>query len=83
MTYKTEAERREEAPSKGELALEEASRKAYDNRWWETQDNVVITGYWMAENGWSASEMALLIEKPWKYSDEFVQAEAANEEASR
>ena len=44
--------------------------------WWNTHDNVVMTAAWMADNGHSAKDLALLVEKPWKWTDEFALAEA-------
>ena len=67
-------------PSRGALAFQFAVDEAYDARWWETHDNVVVTAYWMATNGFLAHDLALLIEKPWKWTDEYVQAMAAVEE---
>jgi len=68
-------------PSKGEAEFDAAVDKAYEARWWETHDNVTITAYWMAEDGgYSTSDMALLVEKPWKFTDAYIRAEAQVEE---
>jgi hypothetical protein len=81
MTYKTNAEYREEAPSKGELALEAATDKAYASRWWESHDNLALTALWMAtEGGFEAREIAYFVEKPWKFTTEFVLAQALADE---
>ena len=81
MTYKTEAERRMEAPSAGELAFEAAVDEAYNARWWEEHDYVVLTASYMADCGgdydtYTLQDMASLIEKPWKWTDAYVHAMA-------
>lgn len=68
----------ENAPSRAEADFDAAVDKAYDARWWDTHDNVSITAYWMAdEGGFEANEIAHLVEKPWKYTREWLMAEAA------
>lgn len=77
MTY-----RPEDAPTKGEADFEEAVDKAYNARWWESHDQVAATARFMADNGYDGNELANFIEKPWKWTDEFVKAEAAYAEDS-
>lgn len=38
-------------------------------------DDIVLTADWMARNGYEASEVAYLIEKPWKFHHELACAE--------
>ena len=45
---------------------------AFDARWWDEHDNVVSVAYYMAEHRYPARVLALLIEKPWKYTDVYV-----------
>ena len=45
---------------------------AVDARWWETHDNVVSVAYYMAEHGYSAKGVAVMVEKPWKYTDVYL-----------
>ena len=71
---------REDAPSKAEADFDAAIDKAYDARWWETHDNVTITAYWMVAQGFEAQEIAYLVEKPWKFTVEWLNAEAAIED---
>ena len=59
-----------------EAQIERAAEIAFETRWWETHEKIVLTAQWMAENGESANSVAYLIEKPWKFSAEYVQAEA-------
>jgi hypothetical protein len=42
--------------------------------WWEKNANVVFLVQHLAESGFSASEVALAVEKPWKYTDEYREA---------
>jgi hypothetical protein len=42
--------------------------------WWTVHDNLVILTRWMADNGWTPSEIARCVEKPWSYTAEFAQA---------
>lgn len=65
----------EDAPSKGELAFQDAVDKAYDGHWWEVHDNVVVTAVYMADCGdYTVADLASLVEKPWKWTDEYVKA---------
>jgi len=44
-------------------------------RWWENHSNLVTLVSWMAESGnYSASDVAYAVEKPYKYTDEFLLA---------
>jgi hypothetical protein len=61
-------------PTKGEADRDAAIDEAYDARWWERHDNMVSTADWMADNGYEAKDVALLVEKPWKFTDEFISA---------
>jgi hypothetical protein len=44
--------------------------------WWRDHDNVVLTAYYMRDHGATVGDMALLVEKPWKFEDEFTAAHA-------
>lgn len=54
-----------------------------NDQWWRDHDNVVMLAYWMKEHGHSVDDFVVLIEKPWKFSDEYEQAcdDLAAEEA--
>ena len=39
--------------------------------WWRDHDNIVTLTAYMAETGYSASEVAYAVEKPWKFEDVF------------
>lgn len=61
--------------------LEKDIERAYQARWWEDHDKVVVTAYFLAEEGYPASEVARMVEKPWSYTQEWLFAEhAANED---
>ena len=45
--------------------------------WWREHDNVVTVAYWMKEHGFTVDDFVTLIEKPWKYADEYEEAVAA------
>lgn len=38
-------------------------------RWEPTYDEVVRLTAWMAQHGYSASDVAYAVEKPWKHAD--------------
>jgi hypothetical protein len=49
-----------------------------------THDDIVLLTAYMAEEGYPASEVAYAVEKPWKYIEELVKAQAErDEEGSR
>jgi hypothetical protein len=50
--------------------------------WWDASDNMVTLTAWMADNGYSAKDVAYAVEKPWKYEDEFKTATAELEAAT-
>jgi hypothetical protein len=45
-----------------------------EQHWWDTHDNIVTLADWMADNDWSAHDVAGMVEKPWKYTDEWLEA---------
>jgi hypothetical protein len=49
-------------------------------KWWQVYDNVVLLTRWLADNGHDAQQVAYAVEKPWKYGDEFSQAQRDLEE---
>jgi hypothetical protein len=70
MTYKTEAERRDEAPSRGELAYAEACDTAAERTWWTDHTNLMITAAFLLE----PEQILDMLEHPWRYTGEFVHA---------
>lgn len=80
MTYKTEAERREDAPSRGELALQEAVDNANKRAWWSDHNNIHFLMEYLngPENDteviFDVSSALEIIEKPWHFTDEFIKA---------
>lgn len=54
--------------------------------WWDDHDKIVLLAYWMVERDHGARDLAILIEKPWKFTPEYEQAcrdwEAEEAEAS-
>ncbi len=46
-------------------------------RWFQVHDNLVTLTRWMADNGYTADDLAYAVEKPWKYEDEWRQAAEA------
>jgi hypothetical protein len=50
--------------------------------WHQDQRNLVLLTRWMADNDYTADQVAYAVEKPWKHEDEFKQAvEAAQRSA--
>lgn len=47
-------------------------------QWFEDHDNLVTLTRWLADSGYSARNIADVIEKPWKYDDEFAMAHTVN-----
>lgn len=43
-------------------------------KWWETHDNIVTLTSWMADNYYEAKVVAHAVEKPWNYTEEYLQA---------
>jgi hypothetical protein len=39
--------------------------------WFEDSSNIARLARWMADNGYTAHDIAYFIGKPWKYADEF------------
>lgn len=80
MTYKTEAELREEAPSKGELAFQAAVDNANRRLWWGDHTNIHFLCEYLngpdnsTEVTLDVSTMLEILEKPWHFTDEFVKA---------
>jgi hypothetical protein len=48
-----------------------------DPHWYTYHQNIVILTSWMADQDYSASELAYAVEKPWKFTDEFLKAKGA------
>jgi len=48
-------------------------------RWFEVHENIAALARWMADQGFSASEVADAVEKPWKYHDEYTRIEEVAE----
>ena len=46
--------------------------------WWDDHDNVVMLAYWMRERDHGVDDFVTLIEKPWKWTDEYEEAVADN-----
>ena len=44
--------------------------------WWDDHDNIVTFAYWMRERDHGVDDFVSLIEKPWKWTNEFEQATA-------
>lgn len=44
------------------------------DQWWREHDNVVLTANYLAHHGYTAEDVALLVEKPWKFTDEYNEA---------
>lgn len=42
--------------------------------WYVDHANIVVLARWMADNGYTAEDVAYAVEKPWKYEDEFDKA---------
>ena len=50
--------------------------------WWETPgggghaalDTVALVAHWMAEEDYTAKDVAYAVEKPWKFTEEFLAA---------
>ena len=42
--------------------------------WWEHHDNIVLLAHWMQDQDHGVSDIVLMIEKPWKFTDEYEQA---------
>ena len=81
MSYKTEAERREDAPSKGELALQEAVDNANRRTWWADHQNIhflveYLHGPMNTTDTYAldVSDVLDILEKPWHFTEEFVHA---------
>ena len=47
-----------------------------EQHWWDDHDNLVILCDYLADNDWSAHDVAGAVEKPWKYTDEYLMARA-------
>jgi hypothetical protein len=47
--------------------------------WFLYHENIVTLTRYMAEKGCSADEVAYAVEKPWKYEEEFYEAEGEDE----
>lgn len=47
---------------------------ALSEGWYTNHENLVTLAYWMADHGYNADDMARMIEKPWSYGSEFIQA---------
>ena len=43
----------------------------YPCRWWETHENVSFLAFHMAHNGAEAFDLALMIDKPWKWTIDY------------
>jgi hypothetical protein len=43
--------------------------------WWDDHDNIVMTAWWMLERDHGARDFVYLIEKPWKFTTEYEQAQ--------
>jgi hypothetical protein len=43
------------------------------NQWWREHDEVVRLAYWMLEQHETARNIVLMVEKPWKFEDEYRQ----------
>lgn len=50
-----------------------------DLEWWQIHDNLVLTAHYMADEGYTAKDLAYFVEKPWKHEEDFLAAEAALE----
>ena len=80
MTYKTEAERREDAPSRGELAFQAAVDNANKRTWWADHTNIHFLFEYLhgpentTEIIFDVDSALEIIEKPWHFTDEFVKA---------
>jgi hypothetical protein len=42
--------------------------------WYIEHSNIALLASWAAHTGHNAAEVAYMVEKPWKYDDEFNQA---------
>lgn len=51
--------------------------------WWKNHDNLITLCNWLAKNGRSGGEVAYAVEKPWKYEEEFNEAQADEARARR
>lgn len=49
------------------------------NHWYDETANLVTLTAWMADNDWTAREIAAAVEKPWHYTAEYERAH--NEQA--
>lgn len=54
-----------------------------DPDWWQNHDNLSRLCYWLAGNGYDASDIAYAVEKPWKFEDEYRDCVAEREEEGR
>jgi hypothetical protein len=50
----------------------------FPDRWWNEHDEVVRLAYWMLEHHETARNIVLMVEKPWKYEDEYAECMADN-----
>ena len=44
------------------------------DQWWREHDEIVRLAYWMLEHHSEARDIVLMVEKPWKFEDEYRQA---------
>lgn len=43
--------------------------------WYSYHENIVTLTRYLADNGWDADDVAYAVEKPWKYEEEFQEAQ--------
>lgn len=48
--------------------------------WWMNHANLATLAEWMFQRGDSPADVVYMLEKPWKFEDEFKQARTATEE---
>ena len=46
-----------------------------DKEWWEDHDNLAILAKAMADEGDTTGDIVYMLEKPWKYAEEWRAAE--------
>ena len=48
--------------------------------WWGCHDSLVALAHWMAGHGYTASAVAHMVEKPWRYSAEWAEMKEEDDE---
>jgi hypothetical protein len=44
--------------------------------WWENHENLALVASHMADSGATAHDVAYMVEKPWKFTDQYDEATA-------